>query len=586
MFLINTIYRVLYQMATITKERFRGGMVSDRLDTVDSPIYEQTSQYVMPKKINPEDFVVWLTTQTNANGSSFLRNVAKRYARSLSSIPIKLDIPLSAEERNVFCHLRISEFDHIDRIFRTAPNYQEVNYSDHCSFSAGLGAYRRYLEYLNNQDGNNVGTEKVDVYVVNFTNTEACSRSNLISCFINGANIPFIGNWRDLLVAITEYCILEYADKTEMLKSEWFSSYSNTPYLLSNKPPRSGRKLSNGYWINVHYSISNIVSIIAGICRYCGINLNNIEITYSPKTNGSLDDEPASVAQPTTALLDSIISVLTRDYPNGFCFNTTSIRLLIEKSSIDIDNSIQNALKKLMFCRNDSVCFLRDVVVDSETQKKIIDTADKWLDAYGCFESSMLYAIFIGSMNEKAIRNVDDFVAFYEHINRRNVRCITHYGTRIARVQDKNIRDLILNVAAKIISIIHDEFGGVVSEDDLNMRFSAFSVDLLGKIIKEYAEELVKTEINGIVCYQTLDALGLSDEFSNTLAGVLEQLDELRLPPSEEVLHTALSIRLGVNFRTEYNITDDKTYRRLITVYYKERPKRDWRRGVFAEVQD
>jgi hypothetical protein len=292
------------------------------------------------------------------------------------------------------------------------------------------------------------------------------------------------------------------------------------------------------------------------------------------------------VVQPTVASLDSIIFVLIRDYPNGFCFNTTSIRLLIEKSGIDIDTSIQNAMKKLMFCRNDSVCFLLDVVTDSEIQKKIIDTADNWLDAYGCFESSELYALFIGSINKKAIRNVDDFVVFYEHINRRNVRCITHYGTRIARVQDKNIRDIILNVATKIISIIHDEFGGVVSEDDLNMRFSAFSVDLLGKIIKEHAEELVKTEINGIVCYQTLDALGLSDELSNTLAGVLEQLDELSLPPSEEILHTALSIRLGVNFRAEYNITDDKTYRRLITVYYKERPKRDWRRGIFAEVQD
>jgi len=574
-------------MATIMKDIDSGITAVGRSDTAGNPI---------------GDFVAWLTTQTTANGTLFSKNTATWYAKHLACTPIKLDIPLTAEERNVFCCLKINEFDRIDGIFRAAPNYNEVNRPGYW-FSAGLGAYRRYLEYIDNQDNSNVCTETENVFMVqhtsvtigkpntsaclvDFTDTDACSGSIPIACYISGVNIPFIGNWRDLLVAITEYCILEYADKTEMLKSKWFSNHSDTPYMLSSEPPRSGKELSNGYWINVHYSISHIIRIIAGICHYCGINLNNVEITYSPKTNGGLDDERVSVAQPTTALLDSIISVLARDYHHGFYFDTTSIRLLAEKSGVDIDASIQDALKTLMFCRNDSVCFLLDVVADSETQKKIIDTADKWLDAYGCFESSELYALFIGNINEKAIRNVDDFVTFYEHINRRNVRCITHYGTRIARVQDKNIRDLILNVAAKIISVIHDEFGGVVSEDDLNVRFSAFSVDLLGKIIKEYAEELVKTEINGIVCYQTLDALGLSDEFSNTLAGVLEQLDELRLPPNEEVLHTALSIRLGVNFRTEYNITDDKTYRRLITVYYKERPKRDWRRGVFAEVQD
>jgi hypothetical protein len=132
----------------------------------------------------------------------------------------------------------------------------------------------------------------------------------------------------------------------------------------------------------------------------------------------------------------------------------------------------------------------------------------------------------------------------------------------------------------------HDEYGGTIDEDILRDKYSAFSAELLTVIIKEHAEELVKTEINGIACYQTLDALGLSDEFTDTLAEVLEQLDDLALVPSEEVLHTALSIRLGVNFKAEYNIPDDKTYRRLIETDYKNAPKRKWLRGIFAEVPD
>jgi hypothetical protein len=43
---------------------------------------------------------------------------------------------------------------------------------------------------------------------------------------------------------------------------------------------------------------------------------------------------------------------------------------------------------------------------------------------------------------------------------------------------------------------------------------------------------------------------------------------------------------LGVNFKVEYNIPDDKTYRRLIATYYKDAPKREWKYGKFAGVSD
>jgi hypothetical protein len=87
-----------------------------------------------------------------------------------------------------------------------------------------------------------------------------------------------------------------------------------------------------------------------------------------------------------------------------------------------------------------------------------------------------------------------------------------------------------------------------------------------------------------MVCYQTLDTLGLPDDFSNTLSDTLFRLDDLGLTPNEEVLHTALSIALGVNFKMEYNIPDQATYRRLIDIYYKADPPREWKRGVFGEV--
>jgi phage anti-repressor protein len=407
------------------------------------------------KTVNLDDFAAWLTTQTNANGSLFLSKIAKLYAHNLISTPPKLDIPLTAEERDVFCCLTINEFDRLCEIFRNAPNYHEINrHANHGAFSAGLRAYRRYLE--------------------------------------------------------------SFAGQVDNIK------LSANLHTLPKKP----------------------------------------------------------------IIPDTVIDILTSDYPNGFVFDTTAIRLISDKSGIDVDDSIQSALKREMFHRNDDVYFLLDTVATAETCREITDFADTLLDNYGCFEVSELYAFFIDHLNERCIDGVENFEALYKFINKRDIRCVTTYGTRIARVQTKSIYDISLDIARKVTVIVHDEYGGAISEDDLRNRFPVFSTTLLANIINKHAEELIITEINGIVCYQTIDTFGLSDEFSNILTETLLQLDDLGLIPSEDVLHTALSIRLGVNFKDEYNIPDDKTYRRLIVTYYRDTPKREWKRGVFTVVQD
>jgi len=285
------------------------------------------------------------------------------------------------------------------------------------------------------------------------------------------------------------------------------------------------------------------------------------------------------------AIPDELLAVLSDNYTNGFRFETTAVRLLSDRTGIEIDIALQNALKSSMFCRNDDVYFLLDSVAGEEIRRDIVSLADCWLDNYGCFEISELYALFANKLNSDCIGGAEDFEALYEFINKRDVRCVAYYGTRIARIQ-KSIPDLSADIAKSIIATTRDELGGVIDEDELKNRFSAFSAELLSKIIKQYIEELVKTEINGIVCYQTLDTLGLSDDFSDTLSDVLSRIDELELTPSQEVLNTALSLELGVNFRNEYNIPDDRTFRRLITVYYKAEPQREWKGGVFEGVSN
>jgi hypothetical protein len=108
---------------------------------------------------------------------------------------------------------------------------------------------------------------------------------------------------------------------------------------------------------------------------------------------------------------------------------------------------------------------------------------------------------------------------------------------------------------------------------------------LLGKIIRQCAaNELIRVKINGSVCYQTYDALGLPEDFSNVIAETLERLDEIGLTIYRDALHTALSLKLGVNLMDEFNLPDWDTFQRLFAAFYKVEPRREWKQYIFREV--
>ena len=72
-----------------------------------------------------KEFSLWLTTQTNARGLPYKAHVANRYAAFLRTEPLKLDIPLSTEERDTYRCRTLQDFDRLIKLFRAAPNFQD-----------------------------------------------------------------------------------------------------------------------------------------------------------------------------------------------------------------------------------------------------------------------------------------------------------------------------------------------------------------------------------------------------------------------------------------------------------------------------
>ena len=314
-------------------------------------------------------------------------------------------------------------------------------------------------------------------------------------------------------------------------------------------------------------------------------SLRKLKEFFDEKYPELLSANSASISAPSVP--DAVIDVLNKNYASGFRFDTTYINLLSSASGVEVDGRMQSALKRIMFRRDDGIYFLLDIVADSATREDIIDFADTYLQEYGCFEIPEFYKLYEDKVNPDCIRNADDFESFYEQIGKSGVRCVQapYVGNRIARYSNGGVWSTFEEVAAKIVSVITEEYYGSCNEDDLHTKFCAFSTDLLGKIIKQCAaDELIRVEINDSVCYQTFDALGLPDNFSEVLAEALERLSDIGLDPTQDVLHTTLSLKLGVNFRAEYNLPNWDTYRRLIAAFYKAEPRREWKSNIFGEV--
>lgn len=557
-------------------------------------------------------FVSWLITQANSQGRLYKPYVANRYAACLRSEPLKLDIPFSIEERNVYRCYSIQDFDRLEETFRGAHNFQEIDRGwGHGTFSASLSAYRRYICYLESSDSGEMGEKKQFDDLgpaeneipsfngkskrVDFTNPDACAGCDPVSCVVEG-KVFSVHNWRDILTELTEYFL---ATKPKAQELTWRSIYQRgeRPFLLRNRPDGrvASRQISNGYWIYLNLSISNLVFAIGRLCIFCSVNHENVDIRYIPKRIGSgtasanfLEAYHETPIQQAVVIPDVLLEALKKNYSGGFRFETTYINLLANASGVCIDESLKAELKRHMFKRKDDIFFLIDQVSDRVTRNELLSVSTAYLHEYGCFEISELYRQFENRLNCICIRNAEDFEFFYQQIAQSGVRCVAapQVGNRIARYSNGNVQTAFEMVAKKIVSFITESCYGSCTEDDLHNKFQAFSTDLLSKIIRIFAEDgLIRVEINDSICFQSFEALGLPLDFADILITILDRLEGIGLSPSQEVLHTAISLELGINFKAEFSLPEWNTFRRLIASYYKGEPRREWRNNVFGEVE-
>ena len=158
---------------------------------------------------------------------------------------------------------------------------------------------------------------------VDFSHPESCAKSRPVNCTINGhVVIPSKQNWSQLLVAITEWFIAK--KNPRLLDLNRRPIYGSKAFFMSVKNPYLAcAQLSNRKWVCTNYNPQTVITIIGKLCRYCGVSLNNVIITYAQKDASvsrrvkeqTLSHIPKTVISDKTKA--AIITILEKHFPNG-----------------------------------------------------------------------------------------------------------------------------------------------------------------------------------------------------------------------------------------------------------------------------
>ena len=162
-----------------------------------------------------------------------------------------------------------------------------------------LSAYLVYLREKKNTQPAHPEVIDIDVQEdwIRFDFTNASSFERTSPAYCNVAGIVIEGrNWARILVAIVELEISNENPALETLyKKPLYANKADRPFLMKQKiEGLNCSELSNGYWVNVNWSIPRLMELIQAFCLHCGYNKKQVIMYGVPKGGASIKRERSS----------------------------------------------------------------------------------------------------------------------------------------------------------------------------------------------------------------------------------------------------------------------------------------------------
>lgn len=417
-----------------------------------------------------------------------------------------------------------------------------------------------------------------------FFNEESFKWTVPVWCVV-GNKVVEGNNWAKILSTVVENEIRKSnANINELYRRPLLFETKGLPFLMRERIDGCNcARLSNGFWINLEYDIPSLIRLIHAFCLQAGYSNNQIllygvlrESIVAFQIPGEKKEQNDSIA----IIMDAIRS----NYPNGLRFDDTMVALLEKTLSIKIDQSTRATLEKIMFCRRDGLRFLSDDIGNQEQRQLVSkDSILERIQEYGCVELASLFSFFTNAGTASCFRDEDDFGDYLMFLYPNDIRINCPLNSKIVRRRDELVEDVLKIAASKVKKTIEGK--GRVAQKEIIKSYPLYTAVLIDALVAKYANNIVSTKINGIPYYQAVESLEFVNKgFSQTLNSVLDEIEAINLTPSQEAIHALLSIKLGYNLRLKYGISDDKTFRYIVSLYYSGSQKRNWKAGNFVKV--
>lgn len=396
------------------------------------------------------------------------------------------------------------------------------------------------------------------------THTKPCSFR-----FANDESVT-VQNWAEVFRGVLEK--LSFKQMQKLMES------FDTSIISSNGiGMRRPVEINTNVFVEMNLSSTDLIKRLKRFFDCCKMDSDALTVVY--RNNKKMNSNISSIDE--TIIPEKLRDYIMTNYPNGMRFDDTVLRLIGDRLDIQIDEDICSALQGEMFKREDGLFFFDAMIADPDECMQIKVQTQRDIDTFGLCEIDVLYERFLAGRENTCIRDANDYVDFLMHLLPDRFRLAIVVRIKIVFRANVSKKESINTLTGRLIETITKK--GSVTEDDLLTEYPVLSKVLLGKLLDKRSDEVIKTTINDIVCYQSVNGLGLDESFSETLNSVLERIEELDLQPSCEVIHTFLSIEYGQNLRDAYLIQDDRTLQRIIARYYTGKIPRAWKAGCFTE---
>lgn len=238
------------------------------------------------------------------------------------------------------------------------------------------------------------------------------------------------------------------------------------------------------------------------------------------------------------------------------------MRLLRQKVPIE-DWQIED-LKVEMFQLDGGVWFSREMISDDESLREFRGQATKWLMEHGCFSVERLFEGMFGVVRH--ILTPEHFATFLRHLGFTVTVC-GKCGL-ICFQPPSSPGDCLAATAKKIAAQLHDADGMLVLYE-IEESLSHLTPEAVESIRTQFLPEVHKTEIGGVPCWQSAEAIPLPEDFAEKLTYAVDALVDLEESVTAVKLEFALNLFYRIRFRKEYALPDNSTFMRVCAKHYQ-----------------